>query len=200
MSKELSAEEVATVTVLLQSGKTIKEITKFVDFDSDAVTKVARNLDLTPATEVQRRAKLLYGTDEALTFQQIAQRLAGEGFTSDDDEPLHHLTIASWVKNYGWPWGGAADGNYAPPSAASPTVRSRYVLRLSAQLAEQVNTPAKITDAAAHAWQQLNDDKTRIVQLAIIRGAAHADVTDLAAVKHALLDTYGEQLRSAKAD
>lgn len=185
--------------MLLQSGKTIKEIVKFAELDSAAVTKVARKLDLVPATEVQQRAKALYASTEGLTFQEIAKTLARQGFTADDNAPMHHLTVASWVKNYGWAWGGAEDGDYAPERASTGAARSKYVLRLSKSLDAEVNTAAKIAAAAETAWAELASDRTHVVQLAIIRGAANAGVTDLAAVKKALLDTHGTEIRSAKA-
>ena len=167
--------------MLLQAGKTIKEIVKFAELDNRAVTKVARNLDLEPTTDVQRRGKELYGSSPGLTFQEIAKTLASQGFTADDDAPMHHLTVASWVKNYGWAWGGAADGDYAPERATTGAARSKYVLRLSKALDAEVNTAAKIHAAAEAAWSELASDKTYVVQLAIIGGAAEAGVTDLAA-------------------
>ena len=97
--------------MLLQAGKTIKEIVKFAELDSRAVTKVARKLDLEPTSEVQRRGKELYASPQGMTFQEIAKTLAGQGFTADDGAPMHHLTVASWVKNYGWAWGGAVCPN-----------------------------------------------------------------------------------------
>ena len=110
--------------MLLQAGKTIKEIAKFAELDHGAVTRVARTLDLEPATEVQRRGKELYASPKGLTFQEIAKSLAAQGFTGDDSAAMHHLTVASWVKNYGWAWGGAADGDYAPERAGASAVRS----------------------------------------------------------------------------
>lgn len=194
---DLKPEAAGAVTMLLNAGKTIKEIAKFAELDVAAVTQVARNLDLEPATEAQRRGKALYGAAEGLTFQEIAKRLAAEGFTADEDAPMHHLTVASWVRNYGWPWGGAADGDYAPERTAGTPARSRYVLRLSKSMDEQVNSPEAIASAVTHAWSELVEDKTRIVQVAIIRGAALAGVTDLSTIKKELLAAHGEAIRSA---
>jgi len=186
--------------MLLRSGKSIRDIAKFADLDAAAVTGVARKLDLEPATEAQRRAKALYGSAEGLTFQAIAKALAADGFTADDEAPMHHLTVASWVRNFGWPWGGAADGDYAPERAASAPVRSRYTLRMSKSLDAEINTSELITAAADAAWVELSTDTTRIVQLAIIKGAAAVGVTDLAAVKKALLEKHGETIRTSRAD
>lgn len=185
--------------MLLQAGKTIKEIVKFAELDSRAVTKVARALDLEPTTEVQRRGKQLYGSPAALTFQEIAKLLDADGFSSDDDAPMHHLTVASWVKNHGWAWGGAPDGDYAPERGTVNPARSKYAMRMSKSLDAQVNTPAMIAAAAAAAWELLSSDKTHIVQLAIIQGAAAAGVTDLAAIKKALLEAHGDDIRNARA-
>lgn len=185
--------------MLLHAGKTIRDIAKFAELDANGVTKVARELDLEPATEGQRRGKALYGSSEGLTFQEIAKALAAEGFTADDDAPMHHLTVASWVRNFGWPWGGAADGEYAPERAASAPVRSRYTLRLSKAIDAEINDPKLISAAADAAWAELSADNTRIVQLAIIKGAAAIGVTDLAAVKKTLLENHGETIRTTKA-
>ena len=200
MTAELKADQVGAVTMLLHTGKTIKEIVKFAELDVHAVTKVARNLDIEPANHAQRRGKALYASTQALTFQEIAKTLASEGFTADGDAPMHHLTVASWVKNYGWPWGGADDGDYAPERASSTPARSRYVLRLSKALDAEVNAVPKIHEAAEAAWGHLASDTTRIVQRAIIQGAAASGVTDLSAVKKALLDAHGDEIRTAKAD
>lgn len=181
----------------MRSGKTIKEIAKFADLDAGAVTAVARELDLEPDTATQRRAKELYTSPSGLIFQEIATKLTTEGHTGDDGAPMHHLTIASWVKNYGWAWGGAADGDYAPERKTAAGPRSKYLLRLSKQLDSQLNTVEKIDQAVAAAWADLVADEHRIVQLAIIRGAATAGVTDLARVKAALLDRHGDEIRNA---
>ncbi len=199
MSEDLKPEQIGAVTMLLRSGKTIKEIAKFAELDSYAITKVARKLDIEPQDEAQKRAKVLYASPAGSTFQEIAQTLASEGFTAEDGAAMHHLTVASWVKNYGWPWGGAEDGDYAPERAATGSTRSKYVLRLSKALDAEVNTPTKIAAAAEAAWSELSADKTTIVQLAIVRGAAQTGVTDLAAVKKALLDTHGVEIRTARA-
>ncbi len=183
--------------MLLEAGKTIKEIAKFADLDMQAVTKVARELDIEPSTRAQRRGKALYGSSKGSTYQEIAKTLAAEGFTGEDDAPMHHLTVASWVKNFGWPWGGAADGDYAPERAATASSRSRYLLRLSKALDAELNTSDKIAQAAEAAWNELVSESTRVVQLAIIRGAANAGVTDLAAVKRVLLDLHGAAIRGA---
>jgi len=184
--------------MLLQAGKTIRDIAKFAELDAQAITQVARKLDLEPATAAQKRGKALYGSTDGLSFQEIAKRLATEGFTADDDAPMHHLTVASWVRNYGWPWGGAEDGEYAPERAAANPARSRYVLRLSKALDAEVNSPGKIAAAADAAWAELVADKTRIVQLAVIRAAANAGLTDIVAIKKALLTKHGDAIKSAK--
>ncbi len=184
--------------MLLQAGKTIKEIVKFAELDNRAVTKVARKLDLEPTTEVQRRGKELYASSQGVTFQEIAKTLAGQGFAADDGATMHHLTVASWVKNYGWAWGGAENGDYAPERSATVAARSKYVLRLSKALDVEVNTAAKINAAVEAAWTELSTDKTHVVQLAIIRGAGHAGVTDLVEVKKALMEIHGTEIRTAK--
>ncbi len=199
VSNDLRDDQAAAVTMLLQAGKTIKEIVKFAELDNRGVTHVARTLDLEPASDVQRRAKQLYASAEGLTFQEIAKLLATQGFTADDDAPMHHLTVASWVKNYGWAWGGASDGDYAPERAAAAPARSKYTMRMSKAVDAQINTASGIAAAATAAWKLLSSDKTHIVQLAIIQGAAAVGVTDLAAVKKALFDAHGDDIRNAKA-
>ena len=186
--------------MLLQTGKTIRDIAKFAEIDVDQVTSVARTLDLEPATEPQRRGKALYSSAEALTFQEIAQRLAGEGFTGDDGAPMHHLTVASWVKNFGWSWGGSDDGDYAPERVARPQAKSKYTMRVSKERAEQINAPANVAKAAEAAWQELVSDRTLVVQIAVIKGAAAAEVTDLVEVKKVLMDQHGDHLRTAKVE
>jgi len=198
VSVELKTDQVAAVTMLLQAGKSIRDIAKFAEIDTDAITQVARELDLEPATPAQRRGKELYTSSAALTYQEIAKTLASEGFTAEDDAPMHHLTVASWVRNMGWPWGGAEDGDYAPERAAAAPMRSRYVLRLSKALDAEVNDPAKIAGAVEAAWSELSTDKTRIVQQAVIRAAATTGVTDLVALKKALLEKYGQAIRTAR--
>lgn len=196
MSDALDTTQTAVVTTLLQAGKSIKEIAKFADFDPEAVIKVARSADIEPTSPDQQRAKALYQSAEGLSFQEIAKTLTDEGLAGDDG-PMHHLTVASWAKNFGWAWGGAGDGEYAPERVA-PTVRSRYLLRLSKAVDAELNTPAKIDDAAAAAWTALESDTTRVVQLAIIQGAAQVGVTDLAAVKRVLMDAHGDAIRNTK--
>jgi len=198
MTVELTPDQSAAATLLLRSGKTIKEIAKFAQLDIDGITLVARSLDLEPTTSEQKRAKAIYASPEGLTFQEVAKRLTSEGHVGEDGDSMHHLTVASWVKNYGWAWGGAPDGNYAPERAAAITPRSKYVLRLSKALDAEVNTEAKIKQAADLAWEELSSDKTRIVQLAVIRGAAAVGVTDLARVKAVLLDIHGTPIRTAR--
>ena len=56
MSSELTSDQKSTVTVLLQAGNTIKEISKLANLDRDAVTQVARTLDLEPDDKAQKRA------------------------------------------------------------------------------------------------------------------------------------------------
>lgn len=182
--------------MLLQAGKTISEIAKFADLDVGAVTEQARKLDITPDDAVQRRAKELYTSPEGLSFQEIAAKLTEEGIGSST--PMHHLTIASWVKNFGWGWGGADDGEYAPTRTAGSAAKSKYLLRMSKDVEAELNKKANINAAAKAAWKELTEESTRVVQLAVIKGAAAAGVTDLAAVKKALLASHGDKIRSAK--
>jgi len=194
---ELTPEQTAAVSMLLQSGKTIREIAKFADLDVTPITAVARTLDIEPALASHKRAKALFGSTEALTYQAIAKKLDSEGFSADDGEKMHHLTVASWVKNYGWPWGGAADGDYAPERTSPTAARTKYMLRLSKSREAELNTDQAIAAAAAHAWQQLASDETRVVQVAVIRGAAETGTTDVKRIKQALMEAHGEELRTA---
>lgn len=198
MNSNLSEEERSAVTLLLGTGKTIKEIANFADIARSEITEVARSLNIEPPTAVQQRAKLLFGDTVGLTYQEVAKTLTGEGFSGDDDATMHHLTVASWVRNHGWPWGGAQDGNYAPERASSAPPRSKYVLRLSKAHDSEVNSASAIEAAATTAWDELSSDRTLIVQVAVIRGAASAGVTDLAAVKKTLMAARGETIRTAR--
>ena len=198
MERGLTQEETGAITMLLGTGKAIKDIAKFADLDVDAVTMVARELDLEPATEAQRRAKELFASPKGVSYQEVAKQLASEGHAGDDGAPMHHLTVAAWVRNFGWAWGGADDGNYDPDRPGSTAGRSRFLMRLSKSVDAEINTPAGIKTAAAAAWTELESDKTHVVQLAIIRGAASAGVTDLAEVKKALMAAHGDEIRNAR--
>lgn len=201
MAKTLSNEQVSTVTVLLQAGKTVKEIAKFAGLDRDAVMTAAREIDVEPATKAQKRAKALYGSataDGGMTYQAIAATLQSEGLKNDDGKKVHYLTVSTWAGNYGWSWGGSESGDYVAPSPGSAASRSKYTLRMSKKTAAEVNASGAITTAATKAWEELNRDRTRIVQLAIIKGAAAAGVTDLAAVKKALFATHGDAIRNTR--
>jgi len=197
MSSELSSDQKSTVTVLLQAGNTIKEISKLANLDRDAVTKVARSLDLEPSDRAQKRAKDLFGSADALTYADVANTLKSEGL-KNEGEPVHYLTIAGWVANQGWAWGGAEDGDYAPERAASSPAKSRYTLRMSRSLDEEVNSGANVVQAADAAWAELDSDNTRVVAIAVVKGAASVGVTDIGAVKAALMERHGDKIRSAK--
>ncbi len=197
MSNELTSDQKSTVSVLLQAGNTIKEISKLANLDRDAVTMVARSLDLEPQDRTQKRAKELFGSADALTYADVANVLKGEGL-KNDGETVHYLTVAGWVSNQGWAWGGAKDGDYAPERAASSPAKSRFTLRMSRTLDEDVNSGANIVQAADAAWAELEADKTRIVAVAVVKGAANAGVTDIAAVKASLMERHGEAIRTAK--
>jgi len=201
MAKTLSSEQISTVTVLLQAGKTVKEIAKFADLDRTAVLATAREVDVEPATKAQKRAKELYGSataDGGLTYQAIAETLQSEGLKNDDGKKVHYLTVSTWAANYGWSWGGSESGDYEPPSPGSTPSRSKYTLRMSKKTSAEVNGAAAISNAATKAWEELSSDRTRIVQLAIIKGAAAASVTDLAAVKKTLFKKHGDAIRTAR--
>lgn len=201
MAKTLTEQQHSTVSVLLQAGKTVKEIAKFAELDRDAVLATARSLDVEPSTKAQKRAKELYGstTDEdGRTYQEIAAALQSEGLKNDDGNKVHYLTVSTWASNYGWRWGGSTSGDYEPPRPGSAPSRSKYTLRMSKKTSAEVNAPSAITAAAVAAWDELNSDRTRVVQLAIIRGAGVAGVTDLIAVKKALFDKHGTEIREAR--
>lgn len=198
MATKFTSEQTAAVTLLLQAGKTIKEISAFADLDRASVTEVARELDIEPATAPQRRAKALFVSSDGVTYQEIAKTLDAEGL-GDGDGPTHHLTIAKWARDYGWRWGGSDDGRYAPDRAAIAPARTRYTLRLSKGLDAEINAPAAISAAAKAAYDELTSDRTRVLAVAIVKGAAQSGVTDLAAVKKQLLDTHGDEIRSARA-
>ena len=197
MSNELTSDQESTVSVLLQAGNTIKEISKLANLDRGAVTMVARSLDLEPQDPTQKRAKQLFGSSDALTYADVANGLKSEGL-KNEGEAVHYLTVAGWVANQGWAWGGAEDGDYAPERAASSPAKSRYTLRMSRSLDEDVNSGANIVQAADAAWAELESDKTRVVAVAVVKGAASAGVTDIAAVKASLMERHGEAIRTAK--
>ena len=198
MADELNAAQVTTVTMLLQAGKTIKEIAKFASIDVGSVTKVARDLDIEPTTAARKRAKEMFGNSKGYAYQEIAKMLDAEGLRGDDGAAMHHLTVASWARSFGWKWGGSADGSYTPERAATSPARSRYVLRLSKAVEADLNSASQISAAADAAWQELATDRTRIVQLAVIRGAAAAGATDLGAIKDALMVAHGDAIRSSR--
>ena len=198
MATTLSEAEESAVTVLLGTGNTIKEISKAAALDRDAVTKVARTLDLEPSDPTQKRAKDLFGSADGLTYADVANALAAEGL-KNDGEAVHYLTVATWVANHGWAWGGAPDGDYAPERATSSPAKSRFTLRMSRSTADEVNSSANVRVAADAAWQALDSDQTRVVAVAVVKGAAAAGATDIAAVKAALMEHHGEAIRTARA-
>lgn len=196
-SKNLSSDQESTVTVLLQAGKNISEISKFADLDAAAVTQVARALDLTPSDATQKRAKQLFASADGLSYAEVANTLQQEGL-KNEGQAVHYLTVSSWVANHGWAWGGSEDGEYSTPRSATSPAKSRYTLRMSKSLDDDVNATAKINEAADAAWKTLDNDDTRIVAVAVVKGAASAGVTNIAAVKSALMDRHGDAIRSAK--
>lgn len=198
MAPSLSPDQESTVTVLLNAGKTVKEISAFAEIDRDAVTGIARSLDLEPADRTMKRAKELFGSDVGHTYAEVATALASEGL-KNDGEPVHYLTVATWVANHGWAWGGATDGDYAPDRSASTASKSKYTLRMSKATADEVNSTDQITAAADAAWQALETEDTTVVAVAVVKGAAAVGATDIAAVKGALMDRYGDAIRTAKA-
>ncbi|MEM7095230.1 MAG: hypothetical protein AAF567_19685 [Actinomycetota bacterium] len=198
MSVTLSPDQKSTVTVLLQAGKNINEISKFAELDTGAVTGVARELDITPSDPTQMRAKELFGSNEGLSYAEVAKMLQQEGLTNGG-ESVHYLTVSSWVANHGWAWGGSPDGEYTTPRSATSPAKSRFTLRMSKTLDEDVNGATAIAEAADAAWNLLQGDDTRIVAVAVVKGAASAGVTDIAGVKGALMERHGEAIRSAKA-
>lgn len=197
MPGSLNADQTATVATLLKVGKTVKEICKFVDLPVKQVTGIARSLDLTPDSKTKKRAKQLYGSQDGLTYADIAQTLQKEKM-SNEGEPIHYLTVATWVANHGWSWGGSDDGDYKPDRKAGAASRSKYTLRMSKRLMAEVNSNAALNQAAASAWQELREDRTNVVAVAVVRGAAAAGCTDIAEVKTRLLDRHGEAIRAAR--
>lgn len=198
MSTSLTPDQRSTVTVLLQAGSTIKEISKLANIEVQDVTEAARNLDLTPEDTTERRAKELFGSPDGLSYADVATRLEQENLTNDG-KAVHYLTVATWVANHGWAWGGAPDGDYAPDKASSSPSKSKYTLRMSKAMADDVNSAAAISAAADAAWQALSDEKTLVVAVAVVQGAAAAGVTDLTAVKSELMTSHGETIRTTKA-
>lgn len=198
MGVELSSDQQSTVTVLLQAGKTIKEISKFADLDRDAVSQIARNLDIEPSGPTQQRAKALFGSADGLTYADVATTLKAEGL-KNDGEAVHYLTVATWVANHGWAWGGAEDGDYAPDRASTAPARSKYTLRMSKKLDADVNSAAAVAAGADAAWDELSNDRTTVVAIAVVKGAAAAGVTDIAGVKAGLMERHGDAIRSARA-
>jgi len=198
MATSLSSDQRATVTVLLRAGSTIKEISKLANLDMQDVTHVARDLDLSPANATERRAKELFASPDGLTYAEVASLLEADKLTNDG-KAVHYLTIATWVSNQGWPWGGASDGDYAPERSSSSPSKSKYTLRMSKTMADDVNSSDAISAAADAAWQALSDETTLIVAVAVVHGAARAGVTDLTAVKAALMEKHGDTIRTTRA-
>lgn len=198
MASTLNDEQRSIVKFLLGTGKTIKEISKFTELDRAAIAEVARELDIEPASKVQQRAKQLFDSEEGLSYQQVAESLRSESYRNDDGKPIHYLTVSTWVGNFGWRWGGSDDGVYEPPSGANAQNRSRYSLRVSRKVNAEINSERNVNIAAEAAYGELENDRTRIVAVAIIKGAAKAGVTDIAAVKKTLFANHGESIRSAR--
>lgn len=199
MAKKLSAEEIAVVTHLLQNGKTIKEIAKFASLEREAVRTVASDLDVAPASAAQRKAKELFGAEEGLSYKEIAEQMNAARLKTADGKPIHHLTVAGWVRDYGWRWGGADDGEYAPATTPGSASKSKYALRLSKTADAELNSVRAVKAAADAAWSELTSDATRVVQVAVIRGAAKEGVTNVSGVRKALLAAHGSAIRSARA-
>lgn len=185
------------MTVLLRAGNTIKEIAKVASLDRNAVTEVARTLDIEPSDKTQKRAKQLFASDEGLTYAQVAARLRDEKL-KNEGQPVHYLTVATWVANYGWPWGGSDDGHYSPDRTATSAAKSKYTLRMSRKMADEVNSAANIAAAAEAAWAALEAEETAAVAIAVIKGAAAVGVTDIGAVKSELMKRHGDTIRTAK--
>ncbi len=198
MGTPLSDDHKATVAVLLHAGKSINEISKFVGLDREAVGVVARSLDIEPTSPTQKRAKALFADTAGNSYQAIAAALRRENLTNDNGKPVHYLTISTWANNHGWKWGGSPDGTYVAPSAGANRSATKYSLRISKTRSEELNASARVAAAADAAWHELDTDRTTIVQLAVIRGAAASDVTDLDAVRKALLAKHGEAIRNAR--
>lgn len=194
----LNDAQISTVTVLLQSGKTIKEISKFAGLERNAVTQVARSLDIEPATPAQRRAKELFAADVGHSYQEIAETLRSENLKNDDGKAIHYLTVSTWTANHGWRWGGSSDGDYVPPHSGSGNTRPKYALRVSKSRSADMNSPAQVHAAVAAAWENLTSGKTDVVQLAVILGAGSAGVTDIDAVRKSLLAEHGETIKRTR--
>ena len=197
MSVKLSSDQTSTVEVLLGTGKSVKEIHKFTDIDRDAIVGIARSLNIIPKDPAQKAAKELFADSAGHTYADIAEVLRTKGF-SNDGEPIHYLTVSTWVNEHGWAWGGAEDGNYAPDRPSASSARSKYTLRMSRTTLDEVNATAQINQAADAAWAALESEATLIVAVGVVKGAAAAGVTDIAAVKAALMDRHGDAIRAAK--
>lgn len=199
MSNNLSEDQAATVSVLLKAGKTIKEISKFANLDRSSVTSIARDLNIEPSTATQLRAKELYSSPDAMTYQDIAEALRSGGFTAENGKQVHYLTVSTWASNYGWSWGGSPNGEYLPPRSTSTAGRAKYSLRLSQQASDEINSSSAIKKAADLAWEELGSDRTQVVQIAVIRGAAAAGVTNVHEVRKQVLRSYGDLIRNTRA-
>ena len=197
MAEKLSSDQTSTIEVLLGTGKSVKEIHKFTDIDRDAIVAIARDVNLIPKDPAQKRAKELFAESVGHTYADIAEALRSEGLTNDG-EPIHYLTVSTWVNEHGWAWGGAADGEYAPDRPSASSARSKYTLRMSRSTLDEVNATAQINKAADAAWAALETEATLIVAVAVVKGAAAAGATDIAAVKAALMDRHGDTIRAAK--
>ena len=197
MAAKLSSDQKSTIEVLLGTGKSVKEIHKFTDIDRDAIVAIARDVNVIPKDPAQKRAKELFAESVGHTYADIADVLRTEGRTNDG-EPIHYLTVSTWVNEHGWAWVGASDGEYAPDRPSASSARSKYTLRMSRSTLDDVNAAAQINKAADAAWAALESEATLIVAVAVVKGAAAAGVTDIAAVKAALMDRHGDTIRSAK--
>lgn len=194
----LTTDQIATVTVLLQANKSIKEISKFAGLDRDAVTEIARSSDLEPSHPTLKRAKELFGSADGHSYQAIADTLNAEGLRAENGKKIHYLTVSTWVANLGWRWGGDPSGDYIAPSPGSNRSKARFALRMTKETAAALNRPSAIDAAADAAWSVLDDDQTDIVQVAVIKGAATAGVTDIDAVRKAVLKRHGDKIRNAQ--
>ncbi len=194
----LNDAQTSTVTVLLQAGKSIKEISKFAGLERSAVTEIARSLDIDPTSPAQRRAKELFGSNAGHSYQQIAEALRSENLKNDDGKAVHYLTVSTWAANHGWRWGGNPDGDYVPPRPTSGNTRAKYALRVSKSRSAEMNSAKNIKAAVAAAWENLTSGVTDVVQLAVIQGAGAVGVTDLDAVRKALLAAHGETIKKTR--
>lgn len=180
----------ATIGVLLSAGRTVPEVTKLLEVEKSTVREVAKHLNLCGDDEQMKRAHHLF-TNEGLDYSAISADI------STKKKPVHRLTVAAWARRYGWPWGGAEDGEYfqRPKSVGS----RRWVIRQNAKARAETNSPKAIELAADAAWEHLISGQ-RVVALAVIDGCAEMEVTDVAAVRRALLKKHGDEIRSTTVD